>query len=44
MRKVIGLLDDEQRATLREWVDFGTAVSSSALAVAVLKSIVGPLT
>jgi hypothetical protein len=44
MRKVIELLDDEQRATLRQWADLGTAVSSSALAVAVLKSIVGLLT
>jgi hypothetical protein len=41
MRKVIELLDDEQRAALREWADFGTAVFSSALAVTVLKSIVG---
>jgi hypothetical protein len=39
MRKVIEGLDDEQRAALAEWADFGTAVFSSALAVAVLKSI-----
>jgi len=40
MRKVIEQLDDEERAALLEWADFGTAVSSSALAVFVLKSIV----
>jgi len=40
MRKVIELLDDEQRAALHEWADFGTAVFSSALVVAVLKAIV----
>jgi hypothetical protein len=40
MRKVIEGLDDKQRAALGEWADFGTAVFSSALAVAVLKSIV----
>jgi hypothetical protein len=40
MRKVIEGLDDEQRAALGEWVDFGTAAFSSALAVALLKSIV----
>jgi len=39
MRKVIEGLDDGQRAALGEWADFGTAVFSSALAVAVLKSI-----
>ena len=44
MRKVIELLDDEERAALREWADLGTAVCSSALAVAVLKSIVGIFT
>jgi hypothetical protein len=41
MRKVIEQLDDEERAALREWTDLGTAVFSSALAVTVLKSIVG---
>ena len=41
MRKVIEQLDDEERAALREWTDLGTAVCSSALAVTVLKSIVG---
>jgi hypothetical protein len=40
MRKVIEGFDDEQRAALGEWADFGTAVFSSALAVALLKSIV----
>jgi len=44
MRKVIERLDSEQRATLGEWADFGTAVSSSALVVAVLKSVVGLFT
>jgi hypothetical protein len=44
MRKVIELLDDEQRAALLEWADFGTAVFSSALAVTVLKNIVGLFT
>ncbi len=41
MRKVIEKLDDEERAALREWTDLWTAVFSSALAVTVLKSIVG---
>ena len=41
MRKVIEQLDDEERAALREWTDLGIAVFSSALAVTVLKSIVG---
>jgi hypothetical protein len=41
MRKVIEQLDDEGRVVLREWVDLGTAVFSSALAVTVLKGIVG---
>ena len=41
MRKVIEQLDDEERAALREWADLGTAVFSSALAVTVLKNIVG---
>jgi hypothetical protein len=40
MRKVIELLDEEERAALREWADLGTAVFSSALAVNVLKCIV----
>ena len=41
MRKVIEQLDDEERASLRDRADLGTAVFSSALAVTVLKSIVG---
>ena len=41
MRKVIELLDEEERAALREWADLGTAIFSSALAVTVLKGIVG---
>ena len=41
MRKVIEQLDDEERAALREWADLGIAVCSSALAVTVLKSMVG---
>jgi hypothetical protein len=44
MRKVIEQLDDEERAALREWADFGIAVLSSALAVTVLKSIVALFT
>ena len=43
MRKVIEQLDDEERASLRDWADLGTAVFSSALAVTVLKSIAGLL-
>ena len=39
MRKVIGQLSDGERAALLEWVDFATAVFSSALAVTVLQSI-----
>ena len=40
MRKVIGLLDDEQRETLLEWADLGAAIFSSGLVVALLKGIV----
>jgi len=40
MRKVIGLLDDEQREALLELADFGTAMFSSGLVVALLKGIV----
>jgi hypothetical protein len=40
MRKVIEGLDHEQRAALAEWADLGTSVFSSALAVAILESIV----
>jgi hypothetical protein len=40
MRKAISELDDEHRAVLLEVADFGTAVFSSGLIVAILKSIV----
>jgi len=40
MRKAISNLDDEQRAVLLEVADFGTAVFSSGLIVAILKSVV----
>jgi hypothetical protein len=39
MRKVIGLLDDEQREALLEVVDFGIAMCSAGLAVALLKGV-----
>ena len=41
MRKAISELDDEQRAVLLEVADFGTAVFSSGLIVAILMSVVG---
>jgi len=40
MRKALAALDDEQRAVLLEVADFGTAVFSSGLFVAILKSVV----
>jgi len=40
MRKAISELDDELRALLLEIADFGTAVFSSGLVVAILKSVV----
>ena len=40
MRKVVSQLDDEQRAVLLELADFGTAVFSAGLIVALLQSIV----
>ena len=40
MRKVIGLLDDEQREALLEVVDFGIAMCSAELVVALLKGVV----
>lgn len=40
MRKALSELDDEQRAVLLEIADFGTAVFSSGLIVAILKSVV----
>jgi hypothetical protein len=41
MRKVIGLLDDEQCRTMLWFADFGTAVFSSALVVTLLKTLLG---
>ena len=41
MRKVVELLDDEQREALLELADLGTAVFSSGLVVALMKGIVG---
>jgi hypothetical protein len=41
MRKVIELLDDEQRAALHEWANLGIAISTSALVVTFLRNIVG---
>lgn len=40
MRRLVALLDEEQREALLELADFGTAVFSAGLAVAVLKSTV----
>ena len=40
MRKIISLLDEEQREALRELLDFGTAVFSAGLVVAALKGFV----
>ena len=40
MRKILALLDEEQRDALLELTDFGTAVFSAGLVVAMLKSIV----
>jgi hypothetical protein len=44
MRKVVSHLDDVQRAALLEWADFGTAVFSAGLIVAVLHGFVGLVT
>jgi hypothetical protein len=44
MRKVVGLLDDEQRAALLELADLATAAFSSGLVVTVLKGIVALFT
>ena len=41
MRKVVELLDDEQREALLELADLSTAVFSSGLVVALMKGIVG---
>jgi hypothetical protein len=40
MRKILAVLDEEQRAALLELVDFGTAAFSAGLVVAMLKSVV----
>ena len=40
MRKAISELDDEQRAILLEVADIGTAVFSSGLIVALLKTVI----
>jgi hypothetical protein len=39
-RKVLALLDEEQREALLELADFGTAAFSAGLAVALLKGTV----
>jgi hypothetical protein len=40
MRRLVALLDEEQREALLELADFGTAVCASGLAVAMLKGTV----
>jgi hypothetical protein len=40
MRKILALLDEEQREALLELTDFGTAAFAAGLAVAVLKGLV----
>jgi hypothetical protein len=40
MRKIVGLLDEEQREALLELVDFATAAFAAGLAVAILKGAV----
>lgn len=40
MRKLMALLDEEQREALLELADFGAAAFSAGLAVAVLKGTV----
>ena len=40
MRKILAVLDEEQRAALLELADFGAAAFSAGLAVAVLKGAV----
>jgi hypothetical protein len=44
MRKVISMLDEEQRGALLVLVDFGTAVFLAGLIVAVLQGLVSLLT
>jgi hypothetical protein len=41
MRKVVGLLDEEQCRTMLWFADLGIAVFSSALVVALLKTLLG---
>jgi hypothetical protein len=43
MRKVVSYLDDAMRGTLLELADFGTAIFSAELIVAVLQAVVGVL-
>jgi hypothetical protein len=40
MRRLVSLLDEEQREALLELADFGTAAFSAGLAVAMLKGVV----
>lgn len=40
MRKILALLDEEQREALLELADFGTAAFSAGLAVALLERTV----
>jgi hypothetical protein len=40
MRKTLSELDDEQRAVLSEIADLGTAIFSSGLIVALLKTVI----
>lgn len=40
MRRLVALLDEEQREALLELADFGAAAFSAGLAVAMLKSTV----
>ena len=44
MRKVLSMLDEEQREALGELLDFGAAVFSAGLVVAVLKGFVDLVT
>jgi hypothetical protein len=44
MRKVVARLDEEQRGDLLQWADFGTAVFSAGLIVAVFRCLVSLVT
>jgi hypothetical protein len=44
MRKVVSLLDEDQRSALLDLVDFGTAVFSAWLIVGVLVDLVNLVT